>query len=115
MILTAKQLGDIAVCCASCHVWRTALCLALCACVWVSGRGAEGSVYALESPCPNLAPSDTSETSNGAPFFPQVEAAWVLKHCTMYSEEVFPGGVGARLQDSNLEYSGEAACPIQHG
>lgn len=80
-----------------------------------AGMGAIECMPQAAFPSLDLAPSDTSAPRNGAPLFPQVKTAWIFQHCTIYSEKVFQEGVGVRPQDSNLEYSGEAACPIQHG
>ena len=108
--------------CASWLFWRTGSVLSAVWMFWGRGEGRATSWYfaGLEYEFCRISIFQTRslrhlQPQEWAPLFPWVGTAWILKHCTIYSEEVFEEGVGARPQDSNLEYSGKAACPIQHG
>ena len=109
--------------CASWLFWRTGSVLSAVWIFWGRGEGRATSRYFAGVKSIEFCRISIFQTRSlqhlqpqeWAPLFPWVGTAWILKHCTIYSEEVFEEGVGARPQDSNLEYSGKAACPIQHG
>lgn len=86
------------------------------------GAVAEFKATRSEEPNFKFGPSDTCKNQEPASFTPHPHPCppksappGFLKNCVMYSEEVWREEVGTRPQDSNPEYSGKAARPIQQG
>lgn len=115
--------------------WKGLLCAWLCGSVlgtkemsvWAEemrmmtlGAVAEFKATRSEEPSFKFGPSDTCKNQEPASFTPPLlppksAQPGFLKNCVMYSEEVWQEEVGTRPQDSNPEYSGRAARPIQQG
>lgn len=97
------------------HIWAEEM--------WLMALGVVVEFKATNSKellSPNLAPLTPLKPGTWLlycppPRTPQFSTAWILKHCVMYSEEVWREEVGTRPHDSNPEYSGKAARPIQQG